>query len=109
MDVELVCSRAEAFGRVTVEAMLGGIPVIGSNTGGTPELIQDGKNGYLYKYGNPEELESKMEIFIANPDLIKTMGLYAQEYARSRFLSDVYMKKLWQIYNGLLSTAGSEK
>lgn len=109
MDVELVCSRAEAFGRVTVEAMLSGLPVIGSDTGGTPELIQNGKNGYLYKYGDAGELASKMSSFIADPDTIKSMGLYGQEYAKKRFLSDVYMKKLMQIYNGLLEKTESEK
>lgn len=109
MDVELVCSRAEAFGRVTVEAMLSGLPVIGSDTGGTPELIQDGKNGYLYNYGSAEDLASKMESFIVNPDSIKNMGLYGQQYAKERFLSDVYMKRLWQIYQGLMEKTGSEK
>src|SRR3989344_1247976 len=40
-DIVLVCSRQEAFGRVTVEAMLAGKPVIGSRSGGTKEIIKD--------------------------------------------------------------------
>lgn len=47
-DIVLVCSRFEAFGRVTVEAMMGGCVVIGANTGGTIELIEDSKTGYLW-------------------------------------------------------------
>ena len=47
-DVALMCSRMEAFGRVTAEAMLAGRVVIGTNTGGTPELVRDGVTGLLY-------------------------------------------------------------
>lgn len=48
MSVLLMCSRAEGFGRVTVEAMANGIPVMGYNSGGTAELVKDGYNGYLF-------------------------------------------------------------
>ena len=51
-DVILVCSQWEAFGRITVEAMLTGKAVIASANGGTTELIKDGENGLLYTYGN---------------------------------------------------------
>ncbi|MDX9750455.1 MAG: glycosyltransferase family 4 protein [Flavobacteriales bacterium] len=44
----LMCSRHEAFGRVTVEALTAGLPVIGHRSGGTPELVADGRNGLLY-------------------------------------------------------------
>jgi glycosyltransferase involved in cell wall biosynthesis len=43
-DVVLVCARQEAFGRTTVEAMKLGKPVIGSRSGGTPELVQEGED-----------------------------------------------------------------
>lgn len=47
-DVLLMCSRSEAFGRVTIEAMLRNKPVIGFNAGGTPELISNQKTGFLF-------------------------------------------------------------
>jgi len=47
-DVICVCSKKEAFGRVTIEGMLSGACVVGSRSGGTPELIDDSINGYLY-------------------------------------------------------------
>lgn len=56
----IMCSRNEAFGRVTLESLLYGVPVIGAASGGTLELISDGKNGYLYEAGNPEDLSEKM-------------------------------------------------
>lgn len=81
MDVELVCSKCEAFGRVTVEAMMGAMPVIGANTGGTPELIIDGKTGLLYEQGNYKMLADKMQFFLDNPREMEKMGIEAQNYA----------------------------
>ncbi|MCF0149645.1 MAG: glycosyltransferase family 4 protein, partial [Clostridium sp.] len=56
IDVELVCSKKEGFGRVTVEAMMAGNPIIGTNTGATTELIKSNYNGLLYNDGDFEEL-----------------------------------------------------
>ena len=50
-DAVLVCSHWESFGRVTVEAMLAGKPIIGSANGATTELIQNGVTGLLYDSG----------------------------------------------------------
>lgn len=52
-DLFLMCSRSEAFGRVTVEAMSVGCPVIGARAGGTSEIIEDGCSGALYESGDP--------------------------------------------------------
>lgn len=61
VDVEIVASKCEAFGRVTIEAMRMSNPVIGTNTGGTPELITDGVNGVLFEYGNYIQLAKFMK------------------------------------------------
>ena len=60
-----MCSRAEAFGRVTVEAMKLGLPVIGAARGATPELVRDGWNGLLYAHGDANELAGKIDRSIA--------------------------------------------
>lgn len=85
IDIELICSRSEAFGRVSIEAMMGQIPVIGSNTGGTPELISDGYNGFLYEYGNAKELSEKIELFFDNPKLLSELGHNAYVFAKDYF------------------------
>lgn len=78
-NIELVCSLAEAFGRSTVEAMLSGNPVIGSESGGTKELIKDGEDGLLFKPGDYMDLANKMEFFIKNSNAIEYFGLSAQK------------------------------
>ncbi|OBA00463.1 hypothetical protein ADS46_10890 [Halomonas sp. G11] len=59
-DIFLMCSRNEAFGRVTLEAMSVGCPVIGANSGGTPEILGYGKYGVLYNQYDVEDLSQKV-------------------------------------------------
>ena len=79
VDVEIVASKCEAFGRVTIEAMRMSNPVIGTNTGGTPELINSGRNGFLFEYGNYLQLADYMCKFITDRKLIAQMGKNAFE------------------------------
>ncbi len=78
-DVALVCSKNEAFGRVTAEAMLLSKPVIGTNTGGTAELVQDGYSGLLYTPENVDELVNKIIYFVENKEKVREFGENARE------------------------------
>lgn len=98
MDVELVCSKAEAFGRVTVEAMMGSMPVIGSAAGGTVELIQEGVTGYLYEQGNVEALAEKMQQFLDDPALVYRLGHTAWEQTREYFLIQRCAFEIAEVY-----------
>ncbi|RKF14393.1 glycosyltransferase [Alginatibacterium sediminis] len=61
-DVLVVTSSTEGLSLAILEAMASGIPVIASNVGGNPELVTDQFNGYLYEYGDAQELAAKLEI-----------------------------------------------
>lgn len=97
-DVLLMCSRSEAFGRVTVEAMYTGIPVIGANSGGTSELIKPDFNGLLYN-STVEDLAEKMLYLVNHRDEIKKMGENAAEWSKKMFTEDKYRNKLSDILN----------
>lgn len=73
-DVVLTCSRNEAFGRTTTEAMMLGKPVIGTDSGGTPELIDDGVTGFLYPPGDYERLAERIASFARCPQEIQAFG-----------------------------------
>lgn len=83
-------SREEAMGRVLLEAMSSGKPIIGANIGGIPEVIEDGKNGFLFKKEDPDDLASKLDILLANPELAKRMGERGRELIKERFSSEKY-------------------
>jgi glycosyltransferase involved in cell wall biosynthesis len=65
----LMTSRCEAFGRVTIEAMKTGVPVIGSNTCGTKEIISHLETGYLFEQGNVKSLALAIQDLIKNEKL----------------------------------------
>ena len=96
-DVVLMCSEHEAMGRVTVEAMAYGKPVIGLRSGATPELIEDGKEGFLFDK-NPENLGKHMRYFLENPAAIETMGRNGFKSAKEKFTIDTYVDKMYAIF-----------
>jgi L-malate glycosyltransferase len=96
-DIVLVCSRNEAFGRVTAESMLLKKPVIGTNTGGTEELIVDKSNGLLYKSGSYLELSEKIKYLIDNPQKRRDIGIEGFHFAKKTFSDEQYSKKIAKI------------
>lgn len=67
IDATIMASKSETFGMVTIESMAAGVPVIGSESGGTVELLQHGKLGYLFKPEDQKSLTEKMNEFLKNP------------------------------------------
>ena len=104
-DVALLCSRSEAFGRVTVEAMKFGKPVIGSNVGGTRELIRDGWNGLLYEYGNPDDLASKISLICSDRELLTRMANNARAWSQSTFRIENYGSQLMNVFREVVHGA----
>ena len=89
-DVALMCSRMEAFGRVTVEAMKHGIAVIGARSGGTSEVIRDGFNGFLYTPGDARDLANKIEQLARDREGARRMGDRARWFATGMFSRERY-------------------
>ena len=86
-DVVLSCSRIEAMGRTTAEAMSYGLPVVGCDRLGTAELIRHGDTGLLCD-GSPAALARAVEQLIAQPDAAREFGRRAQAYARQHFTDE---------------------
>jgi FkbM family methyltransferase len=89
-DIVLVCSKNEAFGRVTLEAMLLKKAVIGTNSGGTAELIREGYNGLLYEPGDYRQLADKIEYLIEHREKIREFGENGFEFANTTFTKEKY-------------------
>jgi glycosyltransferase involved in cell wall biosynthesis len=100
-DIILVCSVFEGFGRVTIEAMLNKKPVIGANSGATPELIENGKNGFLYEAGDFGELTKKIEFFMGDGARIVEFGENGYNFAKEKFDENMYGEKLLNELNEL--------
>ena len=101
-DVILMCSRFEAFGRVTVETMLAGKPIIATASGGTRELIKNGETGLLYKPGDHNELAKKIQHLYENPKESAKLGTAALIWAEGRFGRERYAKEMLNLLNNVL-------
>lgn len=103
-DAVLVCSRSEAMGRVTVEAMFAGRPVLGYRGGATPELIVDGETGFLYD-GGAEELAERMDRLVRRPGLARRLGRRGWERAYPEFTVEAYADRIHRVLAGVLGSA----
>lgn len=101
-DIALVCSKAEAFGRVTVEAMMAGALVIGADTEGTAELLSN-QYGLTYKQGNYLSLAKKVQYAINNKHEMKSIAYRSQIYAKKTFTAEINAQKIYEIYNKVLN------
>lgn len=97
-DIGVICSRAEGFGLATVEYMLAGLCVIASNTGANKELIIDGENGLLYKFGDKNALMEKIEYFNENRNMIDEFGKKGRARALKYFSMDRCRDGLLEVY-----------
>jgi orotate phosphoribosyltransferase len=91
----------ESFGRVAVEGMMLGKPVIGANAGGTAELIKDGINGLLYEPGNYVELADKIEYLIEHTQNTAELVQKGRTFVEETFTSDKYGGAVYQLLSGL--------
>jgi glycosyltransferase involved in cell wall biosynthesis len=93
-DIALVCSASEAFGRVTVEAMKMGRPVVAAASGGTVELIRPGQTGLLYSPGNSTELARQIATLCLDWGRATEIAVRAQQWACRRFNAHLYGRRL---------------
>lgn len=98
VDIEIVSSKSEAFGRVTVEAMMGGIVVVGSNSGGTKELIKNKETGLLFECGNYIDLSEKVKYLYNNRDELKRIGSNAFLSSKDYFLINRCANEIYNLY-----------
>jgi len=101
-DFLLMCSRFEAFGRVTVEGMKAGKPVIGARRGGTAELIKKNFNGLLYTFGNYRELAEKVKYLYKHPDEARQMGENGKQWAIGQFNEERYTEEVVTVLKQLI-------
>src|SRR5215470_1420673 len=90
-------SAAEGFGLVYLEAMARGKPVIGGAHGGAPEVIEDGKTGYLVQHGDAVQLATSIETLLAHPEVAREMGARGKKRVEDDFRFNVFAKALKKI------------
>jgi glycosyltransferase involved in cell wall biosynthesis len=93
----------EVYAIVQLEAMTMGIPVIGSNIGGIPEVFENERSGLLVPPGDSKALAATMRRLWDDPALCVRMGKTARASALKRFTPDVYYGRLMEIFDRAIS------
>jgi len=102
-DLFVLPSQNEGMGRVLVEAMAAGKPVVGSNVGGIPDLIKNGQNGFLFESGDINGLSAVIEKLLLDKNMRHAMGKRGQSLAQN-FSEAKMIEKIDALYASLLST-----
>ncbi|KAF5083740.1 D-inositol-3-phosphate glycosyltransferase [anaerobic digester metagenome] len=94
--------QSEGLGVVLLEAMASGAPVIGTDTGGIPDIIKDGINGLLVPPGDPYALADAIIRIFENPDLADRFREAGLKTVRERFSWDKISDQFIEVYQGVL-------
>ncbi len=102
-DVFILPSISEGLGTAILEAGMASLPVIASNVGGIPDIIDDNTNGYLVKPANPDDLAAKIKFVLNNMDAAEEMGKKLYQKIKTEFSPENLVAKTEQCYEDLLN------
>jgi len=104
MDILVHASDApEPFGRVIIEAMAAGKPVIAANAGGPREIVADGETGFLFEPGNPESLADAIRRLLRDRELRRRMGEAGRERVMRCFRAKQQAGQVEEVYQMVLA------
>ncbi len=98
MDIFVHCSRAEPFGRVVVEAMAAGRPVVAFSDGGVPEIVVDGQTGRLVTPSDVEALAEAIIDLVRKRDLARQMGQAGRARTAALFSAESHVRQVENVY-----------
>ena len=98
LDISVLPSFYEGMGRVVLEAMAAGKPVVASRVGGIPEFVEDEVTGYLISPGDVEALVERLETLISDSDLRRKMGQKGAERMRHEHSAETMVSMIHQVY-----------
>ncbi|MDZ7379823.1 MAG: glycosyltransferase family 4 protein, partial [candidate division KSB1 bacterium] len=92
----------EPFGRVILEGMMSGKPVVAASAGGVPELVEHGRTGLLVPPGQPEALADAIAGLLGSADARRAMGERAKSWAEQRFSLARHVQEFERLYRVIL-------
>lgn len=102
-DLMLLLSEKESFGLVLLEAMACGVPCIGTNAGGIPEVIKDGETGFICPIGHIEEIAEKSIHILTNENLHRQFSNRAVAIVNEKFSAKHIVTQYEHLYEQMKS------
>lgn len=102
-QIGLMCSRAEGFGRVTVEYMHAGLGVIASRAGANEEIITDDETGLLYVKDDPQALAEKIVEYYLDRDKLINCARNGQRWVKKYFTKKINADNIYNFYINVMT------
>lgn len=106
-DVFVLPSLDEGLPIAALEAMAAGLPVVATAVGGVPELVEDGRTGWLVPPGNAEALAGRIRQLLLDPERARGMGTTGAAHARAQFSAERMVSSIEKLYGELLAARQS--
>ena len=103
-DILILPSIEEGVGRVLLEAMSLNLPIVASNVGGIPLVIDNNKDGLLFEVGDIESLKDKVLFLLNDPTSSKDMAKVAHKKFLENYEYEISMKKFIYMYKSILES-----
>ena len=101
-DALVLCSETENAPLTILEGMSCGLPIIATNVGGIPELVQDGENGLLVPLKHPEEIAEAALRLNADEKLLTKMSDNARNTVLQKYTKDIVLEHYLKVYESVL-------
>jgi glycosyltransferase involved in cell wall biosynthesis len=105
IDILVLPSQREGFGRVVAEAEAMEIPVVVSNAGGLVEVVEHGKTGFTFNWGSEREMLEHLIRLCDDPDLRIRMGKEGRKLVESHFSQEIMVRKITDVYKKVFDHA----
>jgi N-acetyl-alpha-D-glucosaminyl L-malate synthase BshA len=102
-SVLLLPSDKESFGLAALEAMACGVPVVGTAAGGLPEVVEDGRTGFLRPVGDIEGMAAAVRNLLGDEKLRARFSAEARRQAGDRFPTDALVDRYRAVYESTLA------
>lgn len=96
-DIFALTSVKEGFPWALIEAMSAKLPVIATRVGAIPEIIEDGKNGFIVDSGNPEQITDRIRRIINDDHLKQELGIQAHQTVLFKFTLDKMVRQIEEL------------
>jgi glycosyltransferase involved in cell wall biosynthesis len=101
--VAVLCSESEGFSNAIIEYMQAERPIVCTDTGGNPELVQDGTNGFLVPVGDVDAVADRLIRLLGDSELARRLGRAARESVRSTYSHTRMVTEQMACYDEILT------